>query len=171
MRRLFLFVGRSGSGKTTVADGLCANGHLHTAVSMTTRPPRYEGERGYNFVTEEELLKHKVLTHAVFDGNHYGVSEEELDNSDIFIVEPSSIHAVQHHYAGKRVVKVIYFDLDPLEAAKRMRARGDAEAKIKRRLWNDANTFHHIPYGATIVSANRPVREIVKDLQKIIYNR
>ena len=52
---LFLFVGKSASGKTTVANML-EEKHGHVQVqSYTTRPPRYEGEVGHIFVNDKVI--------------------------------------------------------------------------------------------------------------------
>ena len=50
---LVLFVGRSASGKTTIANMFAENGYSQIA-SYSTRPPRYKGEKEHTFITEEE---------------------------------------------------------------------------------------------------------------------
>ena len=52
---LFLFVGRSSSGKTTIANILEERYGYKQVQSYTTRPPRYEGEVGHIFVNENEF--------------------------------------------------------------------------------------------------------------------
>ena len=47
---LLLFVGKSGSGKSTVANYLSSNNHYIQLQSYTTRQPRYENEPGHIFI-------------------------------------------------------------------------------------------------------------------------
>ena len=52
---LFLFCGRSASGKTTVADKLSCQYGYRQIESYTTRPPRIPGEIGHIFISNEEF--------------------------------------------------------------------------------------------------------------------
>ena len=51
---LFLLVGKSGSGKDTIADLLLRLFGIKKVKSVATRNPRYEGEDTYYFVSDEE---------------------------------------------------------------------------------------------------------------------
>lgn len=55
LKNIYLIVGPSGSGKTTIANELKATYGYKAVESYTTRPPRYEGERGHIFVSDEEF--------------------------------------------------------------------------------------------------------------------
>src|SRR3989338_6544046 len=76
--KLFLIVGPSGSGKSSVLKGLKAAHPEHTyPLSATTRPMR-EGEKEgeiYNFYTqkrfEEGLKNGEFLEHALVHQSHY----------------------------------------------------------------------------------------------------
>ena len=57
---IFLFVGKSASGKTTIADMLGKDGYSQV-YSYTTRPKRYENEIGHTFITDEEY--DRVVAH------------------------------------------------------------------------------------------------------------
>jgi guanylate kinase len=59
---LFLLVGRSASGKSTVANMLEEQHGYKQVSSYTTRPPRYEGEVGHIFVNENEFKNLSELT-------------------------------------------------------------------------------------------------------------
>ena len=55
---ILLIVGASGTGKTTVANTLSKMFGMKQIQSYTTRPPRYEGEKGHIFVTDEEFNRY-----------------------------------------------------------------------------------------------------------------
>ena len=52
---IFLIIGCSGSGKTAITEKLEELYHLKSIQSYTTRPPRYDGETGHIFVSNEEF--------------------------------------------------------------------------------------------------------------------
>ena len=52
---IFLIVGPSGSGKTTLVGMLEQSCGLTAIESYTTRNPRYSGEKGHIFVSDEEF--------------------------------------------------------------------------------------------------------------------
>ena len=54
---IYLIVGRSGSGKTTIAEELERKYGLKSIQSYTTRPKRSDNETGHIFVSDEEFDK------------------------------------------------------------------------------------------------------------------
>lgn len=57
-QQLFVFVGCSGAGKTTLAEKMVKDGYFNKAITMTTRAPRVGEVDGvdYHFVTKKELF-------------------------------------------------------------------------------------------------------------------
>ena len=54
---IFLIVGCSGSGKTTITERLEQKYGLKSIQAYTTRKPRYDGETGHTCVSDEEFDK------------------------------------------------------------------------------------------------------------------
>ena len=70
-KSLFLFVGRSASGKTTVANMLERDGY-NQIQSYTTRPPRYQDETGHTFISNKEYDKlDNIVASTLYNGYHY----------------------------------------------------------------------------------------------------
>jgi guanylate kinase len=71
--------GRGGSGKSTLVNALNARLGLIQTANYTTRKPRYSGEQGYYFVTEEifqDKFKHNEIIESYFrksNSSFYGV--------------------------------------------------------------------------------------------------
>ena len=85
-----LILGRSGSGKSTVVKYLQNQYHYKPLLSYTTRPKRYPEEEGHIFITKSEevpLLK-DIVAETYFDGYHYFATKEQLNNSDLYIIDP-----------------------------------------------------------------------------------
>ena len=65
MKPLFLFVGKSASGKTTIVNLLEKTYGYKAVESYTTRKPRYDGERGHIFISEGDFDNLKNLVNLL----------------------------------------------------------------------------------------------------------
>jgi guanylate kinase len=84
-----LILGRSGTGKTTIAQELVNHLGYTQVKSYTTRPPRYEGEDSYIFLTQEEADKiGNRIAPAKIGPYEYFATTEQVKDSDIYIIEP-----------------------------------------------------------------------------------
>lgn len=136
---LYCIVGKSGTGKTTLALELEKLGFA-VVESYTTRKPRFEGEKGHIFITEEEFDTLNLITKVEFDGNKYGVTSELLDKADIFVVDPEGLRILKEQYNNKKIVS-IYLDCPDNIIQQRMLQRGDSCEAVKQRTLNDKDKF------------------------------
>ena len=89
---IYLIVGRTASGKNYFAN-LLTNKGLRRAVSYTTRPKRdHEQETDYHFVSpmRAKLIKPKLALTKI-NNYDYFITENELKNKDIFIIDPEGV--------------------------------------------------------------------------------
>lgn len=168
-RKLLCVVGVSGSGKTTITEKLCHEYGLKEVESMTTRAPRYPGETGHTFVSKEEFDKHEMVAYTLFDGNEYGVPTSMLDEADLYVIDIDGVKMLRQKYQNKPLM-VVYLDISPEVAAQRMRSRGDGEAKITKRLANDARMFQDVEGLAAdyVIDASRDFDAVLDDLRNIV---
>lgn len=139
---IYLIVGKSGSGKTTLAKALCEKFGWSEIQSYTTRPPRYLGETGHIFVTDEEFDKlTDYVAYTEFDGNRYCATAQQVEENEVYVVDPAGVRYFAEHYNGNKTVKVIYLTIKTRALFKRMMQRGDKLHKIIKRLWHDYNIF------------------------------
>jgi guanylate kinase len=76
-------VGGSGTGKTYIANLLEDVWGIPMIESRTTRPPRYKGERGHAFVTQEEFATYKredMIAFTQFGVHNYCCLHEDVNS-------------------------------------------------------------------------------------------
>lgn len=151
LKNIYLIVGPSGSGKTTIANELKATYGYKAVESYTTRPPRYEDERGHIFVSDEEFdALGPMCAYTEYNGYRYGVTADIIDTHDIYVIDPYGVTYLEKHYKGSKQIISIRLMVNDGERIKRMRARGDNYDAIKTRMKNDEKSFgvkeHNISY-------------------------
>lgn len=165
---IFLIVGPSGSGKSTVVQHLCDEYGLKQIESYTTRPPRYIGEKGHIFVTDEEFDKLTgMVGYTEFDGHRYCSLQEDVEKSDLYVIDPAGIEYFREHYTGKKDVIVIGIWATESARKKRMFLRGDPEDAIVRRLEADRAIFNTDV--CDVVFYNKTLRTTISRVSNCIF--
>ena len=136
---LFLFIGKSSSGKTTVANQMEEEYRMKQVYSYTTRPPRYDGEIGHIFVTNEEFdALGELAAYTVYNGYRYGTTFQQLDECSIYVIDVAGTKTLLEKCKNyNRPICVIYFDTTVYNRIQRMISRGDCDAQIISRLLQD----------------------------------
>ena len=124
MNNLYLIIGPSGSGKTRLADGLGRKCGMKSVESYTTRSPRYPGESGHIFVSDEEFDKlTDLVAYTEFAGNKYCATAEQVENNDLYVIDPKGIKFFLEKYKGNKKPKVIFIQSDIKTRYERMVSR------------------------------------------------
>lgn len=140
---IFLILGPSGSGKSTVVEELAAVNGLRPIESYTTRKPRYAGEKGHIFVSDEGFDHLTDLVgYTEFDGHRYAATVAQVEENDIYVIDPAGVAFFKENYHGSKKVKVIGIWATEAVRKKRMYLRGDPETAILRRLEGDRAIFN-----------------------------
>lgn len=145
--RVWVLVGPSGTGKTTIARDLVAEvPGLRRAVTCTTRSMR-DGERegiDYYFVTPEQfdflLASGKLVEHTIYGGNRYGLpldqflEAEQAGQDMLAVLDIQGVHNLRNVLAPDRVKAIFLCSPSEGELKRRMQERGSPPEEIARRL-------------------------------------
>ena len=139
---LILLIGPSGSGKTTLANALSRDYGLRQLASYTDRPRRSPDEIGHTFVSPDEFnkLRPDMAAYNVFNGHQYGATYQQLDQTDIYVVDIPGYWDLMRHYRNRPFITFVLGATSTV-CARRMRRRGDSDEMIQKRLENDAKAF------------------------------
>lgn len=171
LKNLYLLVGPSGVGKSTISNELTKKYGYFQVNPYTTRPRRYDDECGYTFVSEQQFhkLSNKIAC-VNYNGYFYGATADLLDRNDLYIVEPSGIDAVKQTYHN-RPVFVIGLWASEAATRKRMQNRGDVLPYILDRQRNDAEVFKGFVEKCDIVIINCTIKNTVQKIQNFISSK
>lgn len=135
---LFLLIGKSASGKTTIANMLEQQIGYKQVSSYTTRKPRYHGEIGHVFVSDEEFdALGEMVAYTEYNGNRYGTTAEQLDQCRMYVVDVPGVETLLERYNTYRPIIALYFDTTTYTRINRMLDRGDSDMMIISRLLQD----------------------------------
>ena len=150
MSKIFCLMGKSASGKDTLAKAINKEIGIPIAVSCTTRPMRV-GEvqhREYHFLTEEEFHQKEFVEkreYHVYNGDtwYYGYSKDEFEGEDCVAIVDVEGYETLRDYFGKENVVAIYIHASEETLRKRLIKRGDNPKEIERRLEDDDIRFNN----------------------------
>jgi guanylate kinase len=136
---LFLFIGQSASGKTTIANMLSEKYGLRQVESYTTRKPRFDGETGHIFITENEFKNlGELAAYTYYNNHHYGTTFEQLNECDIYVIDVPGVETLlQKLKKDTRPIYIFYFDVSVYNRILRMVDRHDSDMMIVARLLED----------------------------------
>lgn len=182
-------MGRTCSGKTTLAKTVAATLHMKVLRSYTTRPMR-EGENEHTsdhiFISEDEvkLFQGKIAAYTEINGCKYFVTKDMVMNSDIYIVDPKGYKMLEDTVKRKNMkVKLvpIYIDVDVADQERRFRNRGNTREEFWERYKSEAEQFDKFEEEMTTYNPKRGYTYVyriknvdfhytVKMIEEYIYN-
>ena len=165
---IFLIVGPSGSGKSTIVEQLVETMNLKQIESYTTRKPRFRHEKGHIFVTDKEFDNLTDLVgYTEFCGHRYAATAAQVEENDIYVIDPAGVAYFKEHYHGSKLVRVIGIWATEPARKKRMFLRGDPEDAIVRRLDGDRAYFNTDI--CDVVFYNKSLQETYQELSQYIF--
>lgn len=141
-----VIAGKGASGKNFLMERFKERGFRHL-VSHTTRRMRPGEKEGveYHFVSKEEFKKmvsnNEFVEFQEFNGNYYGASVKEWNDSDIVILAPQGVQNIKR--LGLRdECFIIYLDIPKETRRSRLYERGNSTiGEIEKRIESDDREF------------------------------
>lgn len=172
-------MGKTCSGKDTVAKELCRRADVDRIVTYTTRPPSDHEVNGrdYHFVSDAEFdrmiadgefAEYKAYYPACGDVWKYGskLADKEIqdDRMHIIILTPAGYRDVKAKYPGEKDIFSVYLTCSDDILRKRLRKRNDDPTEAERRLTADDRDFAGVEDEADIVIENTTKPGVTADL-------
>lgn len=181
---IVVLVGRSGSGKSTVAKRLEEMFGFERIVTCTTRHPR-DGEVDnvdYRFLTDEQfqtmVLNNEFMEyrqyHASFGDVSYGSLRQDFEKSDqprVIVLNPDGAAKVFEEAKSNPdfdFIRVIFLSTSEPVIRDRLKKRGDANAEIDRRLQSDGEDLQRFKHPYIIVDGCNDVDSVCKEIKRKI---
>ena len=149
MRQILITVaGRNSAGKSLIAKKVAEALGLNVVKSYATRKPRPEElQKGIEncdhiFVSDEEYDKLENITaETEINGARYCTTQEILDNSDIYVIDPKGIKDLKERCGSRYKLLQFYIYADADKRAARFIARGESKAKFESREQSEDEQF------------------------------
>ena len=168
-KNIYLIVGPSGVGKTSLVNELEHLFGLKSIESYTTRPKRTEDETGHVFISDEEFDELRNLcAYTEYNGHRYGVTRAMIDESELYVVDPKGVRFFLSHYYGEKKPYIIGVTADKMTRLRRMIKRGDAAWEANDRLVEDSKQFREYEKLCNTIIVNDDFNATVLQLWKII---
>lgn len=138
-----LLVGRSGSGKDCVAQGLANLFGYKQVKSYTTRPQRFPEEDTHIFIDPKSITtvaSDDTIAATYFDEFWYWATNQQVEENDVFVIDIPGVEYFFEHYKGNKRIIICYIECEPGECFIRMLNRGDTINSAIDRMRNDE--FH-----------------------------
>ena len=185
-------VGRSGSGKTTIAYKLHDDFGYNIIESYTTRPPRYEGEKGHTFVENLPLpiknwaMNDDVIAFNIYNDNAYWATRKQYQGKgvSIYVVDIVGANMLRNKVDDADILVIALF-ADEFTRYDRLWEREtgkldkqsqthktlrEIDDEIDQRVKSDRPIFSMVPCDYAI-DANYSVPLVASMISSIIYER
>lgn len=127
----YLIVGRTGTGKDTLAAKLSEHG-LKCVKSYTTRPRRSQDEDTHIFISKEEADKiTDRVAYTAINGYEYFATSDQVKNADIYIIDPNGLYELTANMPDETFY-VIHMTADAMR--RKINAVHRADDKIKEEM-------------------------------------
>ena len=172
---IYLILGHSGSGKSTIRNALTSHG-IKKIITYTTRPPRVSEVDGidYNFIDQELFKKmdqdNLFIGTTCYVGNYYSTLKEDLEKNNnkdsdcVIVVDKEGVLAIKKEFANARS---IYLKCSRETLRDRMIKRNDHAKDIEKRL----DVLEDLdPYADYIIDADRDIDSVFENVISLIKN-
>ena len=171
---IVLLVGKSGTGKTTIAERCGELYGLRQIQSYTTRPRRTPDETGHIFANERMFHSlGNLVAYTKFNGYEYCATAQQVEDNDIYVIDPKGVEYFKEHYKGSKQPVIVYIvaSKDPHKAFnlcyERMKERGSSIDEAVERAVFDNREFSGFEDKADYIFSNEDPEDIDRIAESI----
>lgn len=127
---ILCIVSESGGGKTMMADYIAEMYGWQLIESRTTRPPRFEGEGGHTFVSDDEFDSYKkedMIAFTTFGAARYCCLHRDVPARALYVIDEFGLQYLQENFAD--IYRIISLRL---HRDKRRRIEAVGEERVAR---------------------------------------
>ena len=128
---IICIAGKSGSGKSTVADFIERSYNIPQIQSYTTRKQRDENDTGHKFISEELMDEYynapDCLAKTNWDGVRYCCLGRDVKEINTYVIDEAGIDYLKKHFGHKYNVITLY-----IHRNKNLRIKDVGSERVKR---------------------------------------
>lgn len=176
MEKVIVFIGGSGSGKTTIITEMVRKypDQFKKVITYTSRTPRNDEIDGvdYKFRPGEYFIKNTdiVLKKKTLEGFYYGTKRSDLFSNFhnlLLTLRPTGIKTLINLVGCQNIV-VVHLSISNKLKIERMRERGDSEEMIKNRLLTDPESNVEFDFGKIPIIELEATQKIQEKIDLIL---
>ena len=143
---LICIMGRTASGKDTLANKLCERMGLRQIISYTTRERRNNEGDTHIFANkdtyEQMRAEGKVAAYTEIAGNYYWTTIDQLYENDVYIIDYYGVQTLRElNLPNIRLVTVYINTPDEIREQRALQSRGDDKSKFRVRDYSERQQF------------------------------
>ena len=153
-QKKFLIIGRTATGKSTIAKGVCEKLGLQLVKSYTTRPCRGVDDIDHIFISPEDVFQYKddMIAYTKIGDYEYFVTKDILDSCDVYVIDPKGVEFLKQQRVNKYEFVEIYIRTTGEVSINRALGRGDSADVLHSRkqaedeqftAYEAAHSFHY----------------------------
>jgi len=143
---LVIFVGKSGSGKSSLINRLCEREGYTQLISYTTRPRRNENDNDHIFITEEDYYAAKlngdIVAETKINGYYYYATRDQVYKADFYTLDPKGLDSLLSMNLPNLNLVIIYISCpDDIRMERAVNIRGDNKQTFRARSYSESAQF------------------------------
>lgn len=171
-KKIFLIVGRTCTGKSSLAREMCDRLGVKQVVSYATRPRRKSEKEGadHYFIKSHDVEKYQdqMAAYTKIGDYEYFTTYQTLDESDVYVIDPVGIRELKKRCGGKYDFVTIYIRVPRAKWQQLMKGRGVEKNRITQEdaqftaYENDHGWDYHILNAAEFKDAADTMERIMR---------
>lgn len=146
MHTVFLIVGKSSSGKDSLANKLCNEHGYRQLKSYATRPRRKDEGDTHTFITKDEVAQYQdqMIAYTQIGDAIYFATKDQLMKSNLYCIDYRGIeymHSLSLDLSDVRFVTIYIHVPDDIREERAINGRKDDALTFYKRCFNENEQF------------------------------